>query len=101
MISEDHVTLKTGVMMLKIQLYIKGINYILQYIQKENSYFNLLKYFHFFFFIITALVSIKYLFQKYENSIIIQFIMNYSKLLSGSVGINYNCGISRHYETHL
>ncbi len=28
MISEDHVTLKTGVMMLKIQLYITEINYI-------------------------------------------------------------------------
>ncbi len=35
MISEDHVTLKTGVMMLKIQLCITGINYILQYIQME------------------------------------------------------------------
>ncbi len=32
MISEDHVTLKTGVMMLKIQLRITGINYILLYI---------------------------------------------------------------------
>ncbi len=29
MISEDHVTLKTGVMMLKIQLRITEINYIL------------------------------------------------------------------------
>ncbi len=27
MISEDHVTLKTGVMMLKIQFFITGINY--------------------------------------------------------------------------
>ncbi len=27
MISEDHVTLKTGVMMLKIQLHITGKNY--------------------------------------------------------------------------
>ncbi len=40
MISEDHVTLKTGVMMLKIQIYITEINNILQYIQTENSYFN-------------------------------------------------------------
>ncbi len=32
MISEDHVTLKTGVMMFKIQLYISGIHYILKYI---------------------------------------------------------------------
>ncbi len=31
LISEDHVTLKTGVMMLKIQLRITGINYILKY----------------------------------------------------------------------
>ncbi len=39
MISEDHVTLKTGVMMLKIQLRITEINYSLKYIQIENSYF--------------------------------------------------------------
>ncbi len=45
MISEDHVTLKTGVMMLKIQFYITGINYILQYIKIENSYLKLYKYF--------------------------------------------------------
>ncbi len=38
---KDHVTLKTGVMMLKIQLRITGINYILLYIQIENSYFKL------------------------------------------------------------
>ncbi len=38
---KDHVTLKTGVMMLKIQLRITAINYILQYIQIENSYFKL------------------------------------------------------------
>ncbi len=38
MISEDHVTLKTGVMMLKIQLRITGINYTFAYIQKENSF---------------------------------------------------------------
>ncbi len=31
MISEDHVTLKTGVIMLKMQLRIRGINYILKY----------------------------------------------------------------------
>ncbi len=41
MISENHVALKTGVMMLKIQLRITGINYILKYIHIENSYFNL------------------------------------------------------------
>ncbi len=50
MISEDHVMLKTGVMMLKIQLRITGINYILNYIQylnyklhfyPENSHFKL------------------------------------------------------------
>ncbi len=41
MISEDHVTLKTEVMMLKIQLCITEINYILKYIQIENMYFKL------------------------------------------------------------
>ncbi len=45
MISEDHVTLKTGVMMLKIQSCITGINDILKYIQIENDYFNLQLYF--------------------------------------------------------
>ncbi len=38
MISEDHVTLKTGVMMLKIQLHITEINYILLYSTIENIY---------------------------------------------------------------
>ncbi len=37
MISEDHVTLKTGVMMLKIQLRITEINYILKYIKMEDK----------------------------------------------------------------
>ncbi len=43
MISEDHVTLKTGVMMLKIQLWnkITGINDVLTYIHIENSYLKL------------------------------------------------------------
>ncbi len=41
MISEDHVTLKTGVMMLKIQLCFTGINSILKYIKIENIYFKL------------------------------------------------------------
>jgi len=36
MISEDHVTLKTGVMMLKIQLHITEINYSLTEIHIEN-----------------------------------------------------------------
>ncbi len=38
LISEDHVILKTGVMMLNIQLHITGIHYISEYITKENSY---------------------------------------------------------------
>ncbi len=33
---KDHVTLRTGVMMLKIQLCIIGINYILKYFKTEN-----------------------------------------------------------------
>ncbi len=39
MISEDYVTLKTEVMMMKIQLRITEINYMIQQIQIENSYF--------------------------------------------------------------
>ncbi len=38
MISEDHVTLKTGGMMLEIQLRITGTNYILKYIHIKKSY---------------------------------------------------------------
>ncbi len=38
MISEDHVTLKTAVMMLKIQRCITEINSILKYIKIENQY---------------------------------------------------------------
>ncbi len=38
MISEDHVTLKTGVIMLKIQHCVTEINYILKYIKIGNQY---------------------------------------------------------------
>ncbi len=41
MISEDHVTLKTGVMMLKIQLRITEINYISTYFHTEICYNNI------------------------------------------------------------
>ncbi len=41
MISEDHVTLKTGGMMLKINRCITGINDILKYIKIEKCYFKL------------------------------------------------------------
>ncbi len=43
MISEDHVTPKTGVITLKIQLCFTGINYIFKYITIENFYFKLQK----------------------------------------------------------
>ncbi len=36
---KDHMTLKIGVLMLKIQLCITGINYILKYIKIENICF--------------------------------------------------------------
>ncbi len=39
MISEDHVTLKTGVMMLKIQLRITEMNYIQKYIHIKKLLF--------------------------------------------------------------
>jgi len=41
MISEDHVTLKTAVKMLEIQLRITEINYILTYIHIESMYLKL------------------------------------------------------------
>ncbi len=41
LISEDHVTLKTGVMMLKIQLRITEIYYIWTDINIVNRYFKL------------------------------------------------------------
>ncbi len=37
----DHVTLKTGAMMQKIQALIMGLNSILKYIKTENSLFKL------------------------------------------------------------
>jgi len=36
---KDHVTLNTGVMMLKIQLFITVINYNVKYNKVENGYF--------------------------------------------------------------
>ncbi len=68
---KDHVTLKTAVMMLKIQLRITGINYILQYIQirkvilngKNISQYNCFTVF--FKQINIALVSRREFFQKY------------------------------------
>ncbi len=50
MISEDHVTLKTGVMMLKIQLRITEINYILPDINIENCYFKFYNIFTILFY---------------------------------------------------
>ncbi len=56
MISEDHVTLKTGVMVLKIQLRITGINCILKYIKQETN-IRILLFFLYFDQINTALMS--------------------------------------------
>ncbi len=41
MISEDHMTLKTGVNDAENTALITGINYILKYIKIENIYFKL------------------------------------------------------------
>ncbi len=46
MISEDHVTLKTGEMMLKIHLRITEINYSLLHIHIGNSFFFIIIIFH-------------------------------------------------------
>ncbi len=71
MISEDHVILKTALMMLKNQRCITEINYILKYIQVENDYFNcnnISQYFSFYcilYQINVALVNQRDLFQKH------------------------------------
>ncbi len=63
MISKDYVTLKTGVMMQKIQLCFTGINCILKYIKQETNirnYNNISQYYCFFLYfdqINTALMS--------------------------------------------
>ncbi len=68
MISEDHVTLKTRVSMLKIQLCITGINYILKYIKIVNilNRNNILQndFFCIFDRIDTALMSIRNIIYK-------------------------------------
>ncbi len=46
MISEDHVTLKTGVMMLKIQLRITGIHFVFKYIKINKVLFYIANIFH-------------------------------------------------------
>ncbi len=58
MISEDHVTLKTGAMMLKIQLFIAEIDYILQYIHIENRSLKLKQFLLYFWSFKCILVSI-------------------------------------------
>ncbi len=73
MISEDHVTLKTGVMMLKYSL-IAEINDILKYIKIGNQYYKLQEYFtilqFFLYFLIknAALVSIRDCVKKHKKS---------------------------------
>ncbi len=47
MISEDHVTLKTGVMMLKTRLCITGINYIFKYVLMRKQLFGTVIIFHY------------------------------------------------------
>ncbi len=71
---KDHVTLKTGVMMLKIQLWITEINYILNYIQIEN-YFKMKLYFKILPYQIHAVL------------VNISFIRLKIRLLNGSVTV--------------
>ncbi len=62
---KDHVTLKTGVMMLKIQLCVTGINTILKYIKIQKCYVNCKKHITFSFDQIhLSFVSIKGLLSK-------------------------------------
>ncbi len=53
MISEDHVTLKTELMMLKSQLSFTGIHFILKYVKQETNVRNCNKisqYYSFFLY---------------------------------------------------
>ncbi len=43
---KDHVTLKTGVIMMKIQRCITEINYILKYIKRKKTLFEIAIIFH-------------------------------------------------------
>ncbi len=66
--SEDHVTLKTGVMILKIQLRITGINYIFQRIHIKTAILNsknILEFDCIFNQLNAALVSRKHLVSQY------------------------------------
>ncbi len=80
MISEDHVTLKTGVMMLKIQLCFTGINCILKYIKQETNirnYNNISQYYIFFLYfdqINTALMSRRVSIKK-QGQLFIMFMI--------------------------
>jgi len=74
MILKDHVTLKTGVMMLIIQLCITGINYILNRIIWIQMFYKLTVYIYLFF--VPALVFLNknkkehirsYIFQPHNN----------------------------------
>ncbi len=64
---KDHVTLKTGEIMLKIQLCITEINYIFKHIKTKTA---ILQYYCFTLFLIKciAVVSIWDLFQKHKKS---------------------------------
>ncbi len=61
MISEDHVTLKTAVMMLKIQRCIIRINFIFKSITTEVSYFKLKNYFTILLYLL-FLINLLYFF---------------------------------------
>ncbi len=68
MISEDHVTLNTGVMMLKIQRCVTAIHYSLKHIQKEH-FNNILQLLFYCTVdqINAALVSRRLVFQKHKK----------------------------------
>ncbi len=75
MFSEDHVTLKTAVMMLKIQIY-HCRNDILKYLKTENRYFNILQYYCNFNQINYALFEHKILCLKTLNILLINSTEN-------------------------
>ncbi len=85
MISEDHVTLKTGEMMLKIQRCVTGINYIIKQYKIETCYYLNDNNSSLYFCIIQQIDSLG------EHNRIYFFTENLLfKLLNGSVVIVFN-----------
>ncbi len=81
MVSEDHVTLKTGEMILKIQLHITGIKYLFKLIKiviLNCNIITILLYFLLYFQINVLLVSIKGFKKTFKHQNIFLYNINHA-----------------------